>query len=247
MIPADLALALLINRTTQAYVANAPAFISYRERTRITATIGRTQEIDRLVSVRNADDFAIMRDLPQGGERTGQAFPIIPYFDPFSSFDFSYFANLKQIIITINRRDPMMFPIPQPDPTVDIVVPYASFWAPRYAADSSDAMLHLMVDPTPKLGNNDFYPSEVIEDPSSHLPSHVELHDTGSDMTIALDYSVIDGHWVVTHGTFTSTEHVSILGTFKVKSETVYDQFAFSPTPPDPRLAGPAPAASASP
>src|SRR5665213_3472128 len=66
MLPPDLALALLINRTGQAYTASAPAYITYTERTHITATIGRSQDINRSVVVRNADNFAVMKDLPNG-------------------------------------------------------------------------------------------------------------------------------------------------------------------------------------
>jgi hypothetical protein len=239
MLPPDLALALLINRTTQAYQTNAPAYISYRERTHITTSTGRTQEIDRSVLVRNSDNFAIMRDLPAGGEHLGPAFPIIPYFDAFSQFSLGYFANLKAVNIDLQRKDPLQFPIPAPDPGVDIAIPYATFWAPRYAPDSTETALHFDVDPTPRTGDNSFYPSNVREDPATRLPARVELRDTGSDMVITLDYAVINGHWIITHGTFAQTQHVAIFGTFKVKADTAFDQFAFSDTPPDPRLGAP--------
>ena len=78
MIIPDVALAMLVNRTAQAYVSGTPAYMTYRETTRISApSMGRAQDIDRSVAVRVADNFAVMRDLPDGGERTGEAFPII--------------------------------------------------------------------------------------------------------------------------------------------------------------------------
>ena len=46
-------------------------------------TLGRAQSIDRSIAVRAADNFAVMQDLPNGEQRTGQAFPIVAYFDPF--------------------------------------------------------------------------------------------------------------------------------------------------------------------
>lgn len=239
MIAPDLALALLMNQAATTYQNSAPTYITYRERTHVMApSLNRTQDIDRTVAVRVSDDFAVMRDLPNGGQRTGQAFPIIPYFDPFSSFQFSYFANLKRVDITLDRGKTFFLPIPQNDPGVDVTVPYWSFYAPRHASDSTDDRVHLLIDPTPRIANNTFYPSEVIEDPQTHLPAHIALRATGTDEEIALDYQVIEGHWVITHGTFSDTQHALML-TFRVIADITFDQFTFPQTAPDPRLEQP--------
>ena len=244
MLPPDLALALLVNRAANTYVSTAPVYMTYRERTHVVGN-GQMREIDRSVAVRVADNFAVMKDLPDGGERTGEAFPIIPYFDPFSRFSFSYFANLKRVDITLERELPGLFPIPAADPGVDMVIPYSPFWAPHYAPDSTDARLHFLIDPTPKTGNNTFYPSEVIEDPQTQLPAHIEMQLTGSDEAIVLDYSIVDGHWVITHGGFSGTQHAMML-TFKIAADVTYDQFTFPASAPDPRLeASPSPLPSA--
>jgi len=73
MIPADVALVQVINRTATAYVQNAPAYITYRERTHVSSNMGRTEDINRFVQVRQADNYAVMQDLPQGARRMGQA------------------------------------------------------------------------------------------------------------------------------------------------------------------------------
>jgi hypothetical protein len=247
MISADLALAMLINRTTAAYNAGAPTYISYTEHTHITVqSLHRTQDIDRAVVVRNADNFAIMHDLPQGAERTGDAFPIIPYFDPLSAFAFDYYANLKLVTITLDRKDPFVFSIPSADPTVDVVLPYVSYWVPHYAADSTEKAVHLQLDPTARNGDA-YYPSDIVVDPQTQLPSHIETRFGTSDMTIDLDYKVIDGHWTIVHGIFSATERVAVL-TFKVVADITYSNIAFPTTAPDPRLAGPpTPAPSATP
>ena len=250
MIPADLAFAILINRTSDFYQANPPTYMTYTERTHVTApSLGRAQDINRSVAVRVADNFAVMRDLPNGGPRTGQAFPIIAYFDPLSAFQFSYFANLKRVDITIQRGQPIVLQTPPPDPGVNVVVAYNSFWNSRYAPDSSEAAIHLLIDPTPRVKG--FYPSEVVEDAQTHLPSHVEIRVAGTDdESIALDYKVIDGHWVITHGTFSATEHAVFL-TFKVVADVTFSDIAFPSEAPDPRLGGspaaPAPSQSAPP
>jgi hypothetical protein len=248
MIPPDLAFAILINRTSDYYLANPPVYMTYRERTHVTApTLGRAQDINRSVAVRVADNFAVMRDLPDGGTRTGQAFPIVAYFDPLSSFAFSYFANLKRVDISIQRGAPLVLATPVPDPSVNATVAYNSFWAARYAPDSSDDAIHLLIDPTARVKSS-FYPSEVVEDPATHLPSHIEMRVAGgNDETIALDYKVIDGHWVIAHGVFSATEHAVFL-TFKVVADVTFDDIAFPAQAPDPRLAGtPVPSPDVSP
>ncbi|HEV2261868.1 MAG TPA: hypothetical protein VGR69_06250 [Candidatus Rubrimentiphilum sp.] len=238
MVSADVALADLMNRTARAYVQYAPAYIVYRERTHITApTLGRSQDINRFVQVRQADNFAVMQDLPQGAQRTGQAFPIIPYFDPFTQFTFSWFANLRRVDITLQRSPPGLWPLPQPDASVDVVVPYFSFWQPVYAADSSATRIDIRIAPTPLLGDG-IFPSQVVEDPRSLLPAHIEMRTTAGDEVIALDYQVVQNHWIVTHGSFSSTQRVGPL-TFTVVADTVYDQFAFPATAPNPLLATP--------
>ncbi|HEY5424944.1 MAG TPA: hypothetical protein VIJ77_00160 [Candidatus Tumulicola sp.] len=244
MIPPDLAFAILINRTSDYYQAHPPTYMTYTERTHVTApSLGRAQDVNRSIAVRVADNFAVMQDLPNGGHRTGQAFPIVAYFDPLSAFQFSYFANLKRVDIMLERGQPLVLATPEPDPSVNVVVPYNSFWNSRYAPDSSATALHLLIDPTPRVKG--FYPSEVVEDPQTHLPSHIEMRVTGgADESISLDYKVIDGHWVITHGTFSATEHAVIL-TFKVVADVTFSDIAFPVEPPDPRLAGsPAPPAS---
>ncbi len=236
MIPPDIALALLMNRTGTAYQTNAPAYITYREHTHV-AGANKSEDIDRAVAVRVADNFAVMRDLPNGATRTGPAFPILPFFDPFSNFEFSYFANLKRIDITFKPGKPFNVAIPQPDANVDAVVPYFSEYAPRYASDSKEDAVHLLIDPTSKTGDA-FYPSDVVEDASSHLPSHVSMQTGSNDMVIGLDYAIVNGYWVITHGTFTSTQHAIML-TFKVSADVTYQDIQFPTAPPDPQLATP--------
>jgi hypothetical protein len=247
MLP-DVALALLINRAADAYEQNPPAYMTYTEHTHVAApSLGKTQDINRSIAVRVADDYAVMRDLPDGAWRTGQAFPIVADFDPFSGFSFDYFANLKRVDIMLKTGKLYRLEPPAADPSVDAVVPYNSFWAARYAPDSTDDAIHVLLDPTAR-SRGGLYPSEVIEDPQTHLPSHIELRTAGGDdMTIALDYKVIDGHWVIVHGTFSETQHVVFLN-FKAIADVTFDDIAFPAEAPDPRLAGtPLPEASPTP
>ena len=129
-----------------------------------------------------------------------------------------------------------------------MVLPYFSEWAPRYAPDSTEDALHFLIEPTPRTGANAFYPADVSEDATTHLPSHVTLQDNGTDMVLGLDFSMVNGYWVITRGTWSATQHVAIIGSFKVSAVTTFSDFTFPTTPPDPRLAGtPHPSPSASP
>jgi hypothetical protein len=238
MMTADLAFAMLINRTSAFYQAHPPIYMTYTEHTHVSApTLGRAQDIDRSIAVRVADDFAVMKDLPNGEQRTGQAFPIVASFDPLSNFKFGYFANLKRVDISLERGAPFYLAIPDPDPNVNAVVPYNSYWAARFASDSTDSALHLLIEPTARVTDG-IYPAEIVEDGTSQLPSHIVMRAAGgSDETISLDYSVIDGHWVIVHGTFTQTMHVAFL-TYKIIADVTFSDIAFPIEAPDPRLAG---------
>jgi hypothetical protein len=245
MMTADLSLMLLINRTSSFYVANAPTYMTYTEHTHVSG-LGRSQDINRSVAVRVADNFAVMQDLPQGAQRTGQAFPVIAYFDPFSDFSYSYFAGLKRVDVAVRQGRPWAFSTPPPDSSVNAVVFYSSLWAAHFAPDSTDAALHVLIDPTPRVQHS-LYPSEVIEDPASQLPAHMEWRGTsGDDEVLTFDYQMLEGRWVLVHATFSATQHV--LGSFKAIADVRFTNIAFPTEAPDPRLAGtPAPRPSATP
>ena len=244
MISPDIAFAILVNRTAQAYLQSPPPYMTYRERTHVTGA-NRVQDIDRQVAVRVADDFAVMQDLPHGATRTGEAFPIIPYFDPISSFGFSYFANLKRVDIELTRARPWYFAIPAPDPSVNLTIAYNSFFVPTYAPDSAPNALHLLLAPTPRF--HGFYPADIVEDPNSQLPSRILMRSTSDDETIELDYQVIDGHWLIAHSVYSATQHVAFM-TFRVTADITFDTFTFPSEAPVPALASsPSPSPSAAP
>ncbi|MBV8638647.1 MAG: hypothetical protein JO322_11230 [Candidatus Eremiobacteraeota bacterium] len=238
MTGADLALAALINRAAQAYTYHRPTYVTYTENSHIEG-FGQKRDINRSISVRVADDYAVMRDLPQGGQNVGEAFPMIPFFDAFSNFRFCYTApNTKKIDITFTPGAAEYLKTPDPDTSVDIVVPYFSELAPHYAPDSTETALHFLNDPTPRTKDY-LYASEVVEDPASQLPSHVTMKQNNGDMIIGLDYSMVQGYWMITRGTYTATEHTVIGFSFKVTATTTFSDFSFSDTAPDPLLAGP--------
>ena len=88
----------------------------------------------------------------------------------------------------------------------------------------------------------------MIEDATTQLPKHIEMRVAGAgDEMFSLDYSVIEGHWVIVHGTFSQTMHVAFL-TYKIVADVTFSDITFPTEAPDPRLAGtPAPTPSTSP
>lgn len=237
MMTADLALMLLINRTSAFFEANPPAYMTYTEYTHVSApSLGRTQDVDRSVEVRIGDNVAVMHDLPHGAERTGQAFPVVAYFDPFSDFSYNYYAFLKRVDISVRQGRPWAFPMPAADPSVTEVVPYDRFWAAHFAPDSTETGLHIMIEPTLRV-QHELYPSEVVEDSTTQLPSHVEWRGAGSDdEVISFDYQVLQGHWVLVHTTFSATQH-ALGASFKTIADVRFSDIEFPTMAPDPRLA----------
>ncbi|HEY2475246.1 MAG TPA: hypothetical protein VGI19_10640 [Candidatus Cybelea sp.] len=241
---ADLALAILIDRTNASYQTQPPVYMTYTERTRISApALSRSQDINRSVSVRVADDFAIMQDLPVGAQRTGQAFPLPAYFDPFSSFSFRYYVAPKRADVAVHEGRLAFFPTPAPDPSVNVVVPYFSYLAVRYAPDSTVTALHVLIDPTRRAQG--LYLSEVVEDPASKLPAHIEMRGVSGDEVISFDYQILQGYWVLTHFTYIVSQR-ALGARFKTTTDVTFNDITFSAEPPDPRLAG-APAQSRAP
>jgi hypothetical protein len=244
MLSADAAFAQFVNRTTTYYNAHQPAYMTYRSRTHITVpSLRREAEIDRQIAVRVKDNYAVMHDLPQGAERFGQAFPIIASFDPLAGgFRYEYPAFIKNFrinrdfAITLDRGTPLYFdPLPS-NPEVTVVAGYSRYYYPSFAPDSSDAAPHLQLQVVPP----DFrgpYPSDIVMNAATQMPSQVRLKSTRADTVVTFDYELLQEHWVITHFSYEETQSV-VIGRLHFRTDTVFDQFAFPNTPPDARLAG---------
>lgn len=252
MIGADAALAALINQAAYQHTNAVPPYVTFTENMHVAAA-GRAKDIDRFEAVRVADGYAVMHDLPSGGTNTDYAFPVTPFFDPFSVFAFGYLVNFSKIYVEVIPGQPFAFTLPQPDPSVDSVVSYFPYWYPHYAPDSTEDAPHILIDRTSLWPADDFYVSEVREDAATHLPSNVTMKQDSTGTVVGLTFGTVNNYWLITKATFTKTEHIFI-GTVTGTAEMDYSNFAFPTTPPDPALAGtprpspsPAPASSTSP
>ncbi len=243
MLSADAALVQFVNATTAYYTDHQPVYMTYRSRTHIAVpSMRRDAEIDREILVRVKDNYAIMRDLPQGAERVGQAFPVIAYFDPLaSSFAYEYPAFIKNFrinrdfAITLDRGTPLYFPPPPPNAAVTMVASYSRYYYPTFAADSTDAAPHLRLEVVPQ----DFrgpYPSDIVMSAVTKLPSQIQLRSTQFDTLVTFDYAIVEKHWVITHFSYEETQS-AVIARVHFRTDTIFDQFSFPSSAPDPRLA----------
>ncbi|MBV8245447.1 MAG: hypothetical protein JOZ38_05970 [Candidatus Eremiobacteraeota bacterium] len=242
MIPADLALANIVNQTSTVFERQRPAYMTYQEHTHISVpSLGRSGDIDRSVAVRVSDDLAVMHDLPQGATRTGPAFPIIPSFNPFSWFTFTYPALIEPggrinrgFSIDLKQGADWHFVVPAADPNVNGTIFYIPYWIPNYAPDATADRVHLSIAAGPDIGRGAIFPSGVTSD-ASNLASEIQFTENQGPTQISLDFAVQSGFWIVTHLHYESAAQAGPF-TIKYAADTTFDQFAFPATAPDPQL-----------
>ncbi|MGA3038581.1 MAG: hypothetical protein ABSE64_13965 [Vulcanimicrobiaceae bacterium] len=257
----DIAFEQAANAAAAAWAAR-PAYVTYVTHTHIEApSMHQSLKIDRLVSVRSADDAAILKDLPDGGQSMGRAFPISPTFDALAYFRLNTNVNWhKQITTSITGPDgsgsiiPITFKDPKPSDN-EVVVTSLRFYYPKFAPDSSDAPdghMHITMTALPTLTNgngSDFYINDVVIDNATMLPLSV-TYIGKDDRTFKIDYGFVGKTWIVKHAFFEQTVY-SVLHVSRLHytADATFEDYQFSDTSPDPRiplLATPAPTASPS-
>lgn len=230
---------------------NRPAFVTYTSHTHIEVpSAHQSLDINRRVMVRSADDVAVLEDLPQGAQTIAHGFPISPTFDALSYFRLNTHVDWhKHISTDVTGPDggpivPIVFEnVVHTDS--DVIVTSLRYYYPKFAPDSSDApdgRTHLLMQPLPTLttGNaSDFYITDVVIDNATMLPLQVTY--TGKDeRRFVIDYETIGSAWVVKHAFFEQTVYSFLkIGRVHYSADASFDDYQFSDTPPDPRLAPP--------
>ena len=232
--------------------ANRPAFVTYDVHTHLEApSAHQSLDVNRRVMVRSSDDVAILQDLPNGGQTVAPSFPISPTFDALSYFRLN--TNLgwhKRVFAEVtgpNGSGPIE-PIHFDNVThtdTDVVVTSLRYYYPKFAPDSSDApdgRTHLTMAALPTLTNgngSDFYISDVVIDNATMLPMQVTYTGNG-DRRFVVDYQIVGSAWVIKHAFFEQTVYsVLKIGRVHYTADASFDDYQFSDTPPDPRLAPP--------
>lgn len=147
--------------------AARPAYVTYVTHTHIEApSVHQSLNIDRLVTVRSADDVAILKDLPNGGQSMAPSFPISPTFDALAYFRLNTNATWhKRIFANITGPEgsgsivPITFKDPKPSEN-EVIVTTLRYYYPKFAPDSSDAPdghMHIVMTALPTLTNGNRY------------------------------------------------------------------------------------------
>jgi hypothetical protein len=255
MVPPEVAFQHAAN-TAAAIYAQAPPFVTYRVVTHVSApSLGKTRDVARDVAVRTKDDVAVIQDLPQGANALSHGFPVTPVFDALSYFQLSWKVGMHtEVSSYVHDVKPLVYQNVGHD-DADVVVVSLRQYKAEYAADSSDApdgRSHIRMVPydfVKAQSNPDktFFLNDVVVDNASGLPISVTY--TGADDTsFVCDYATRQGHWVIEHVHYETTLHGPLrLGQLHVIADAKFDKFDFPTTPPDPRLAPPADAATPAP
>ncbi|MBV8581850.1 MAG: hypothetical protein JOZ86_14610 [Candidatus Eremiobacteraeota bacterium] len=240
MIAADVQFRQAANAAAAAY-AQKPAYIAYKTDVVVDVpSLRRHQTISRAVESRVADDYAVLQDLPQGQRQYAHSFPLIPTFDALSYFRVTYNGSRRDALAYVEPGDPLTFKDPRETSHADVVVTMLRYYHAEYAADSNDRIAHIVMDPLQSLtnGNNsDFYIHDVYVDTASNLPTRVTY--LGATTTFTCDYQVVEGHWLVSHATYTHTFYGPLkIGRVTATAEATNHDFTFPATPSDPKLIG---------
>jgi hypothetical protein len=240
VITADVAFRLAANAAAAQYAA-APPYLQYHTRANVDVpALNRHKVIEREVETRTKDDHAVLQDLPNGQRQYGQSFPLIPTFDALSYFRLEYNGAQRDALSHVTLYAPITFTDSHPaNANVAVVATTLRYYYAQYAADTTDAVSHIVMQPLQTLtkGNNsDFYLHDVYVDTTTMLPTRVTY--TGHDDTeLTFDYMMVQNHWLVDHAFYARTLHGPLhIGSVHFTVDATFDQFAFPETPNDPQL-----------
>jgi hypothetical protein len=239
VIPADVAFRQAANAAAAAY-AQAPAYLSYRTDATVDIPSMRQHKvISRAVETRTADDYALLQDLPRGQRQYAHSFPLIPTFDAISYFRIEYNGARRNALSYVHQVKPITFTDPRATSHADVVVTSLRYYHATYAADTTDQIAHVVMEPLQTLTKNndsDFFLHDVYIDTATNLPTRVVY--TGPTTTFTCDYEMVQQHWLVKHIVYTHTLYGPLhMGRVTFTVDATNSDFAFPERPSDPQLA----------
>jgi hypothetical protein len=232
-----------------------PPYIAYRVDVEVDVPALRTlRRVSRAVEARTRDDLAVLQDLPQGQNQLGHAFPVLPTFDALSYFrlDFHLADPIRQHnpLTAVTMLSPAPNVPPQPirfsdpvpsSPDVTVVVTTLRNYYAQYAADSSDTVAHIVMQPLPALtrdNDSTFYLHDVFVDTATNLPTRIVY--SGPTTDFILDYTVVGTYWLIDHLIYRRTLVGPLhIGQATFTTDARYSAFGFPAQPADRRLAQP--------
>ncbi len=228
-----------------------PPYIAYRVDVDVNVPAMKTsRHVSRAVEARTSDDLAVLQDLPQGQNQLGHAFPVPPTFDALSYFRLDFHLgdpvrlHNPLTAVTMLAPEPNVPPRPlyytDPAPSTPgavVAITLRNYYA-QYADDSNDRIAHIVMQALPGLpGGHDssFYLHDLYVDTATNLPTRIVY--SGPDTDFALDYTVVDGHWLIDHLTYRRSVVAPFhIGSTTFTTEARYGGFTFPEVPADGRL-----------
>ncbi|GAC1424135.1 MAG: hypothetical protein NVSMB5_18060 [Candidatus Velthaea sp.] len=252
MLTADAQFRATANAAADAW-RRQPPYIAYRVSVAVDVpAMKKYRVIDRAVEARTVDDYAVLQDLPKGQRQYGHSFPLLPTFDALSYFRLEFTmgdpVRMHNPLSAVHMQGPITFANPAASTAgVSVVSTTLRNYYARYADDSNEQRLHIVMDALPALtrnNNSTFYIHDVYVDPQTNLPIRVTY--TGPSTEFDLDYTTVQNSWVVSHVFYRDTVFAPLhIGRTTYTIDARYDQFAFPEVPADRQLVSapkPAPA-----
>jgi hypothetical protein len=229
-----------------------PPYIAYRVDVDVEVpALKQSRRIERSVEMRTRDDLAVLQDLPRGANQLGQAFPVPPSFDALSYFNINFRLGdpIRQhnplTAVTLLSPGPGLPPQPlrysDPvaiNPEASVVVTTLRNYYAQYADDTTDRIAHITMQALPALTRDNgstFFLKDIYVDTATNLPTRVVY--SGATTDFAVDYAVVQNHWLVSHASYRSTLYGPLhIGQTTWTTEASFSTFTFPATPSDERL-----------
>jgi hypothetical protein len=216
---ADAQFAAAANAAAAAFAATPP-YITYRLHvTEQRDTSPRDERFD--VAFRASDGSATITPAGRADSSVPPALP--PALDALAQWAFSLDDARDPAVMRVTYEHPKRYAFASPGPEADVVVPSIVGYSVRYAEGD---VAHLELTPaTPDVRafaaeRNHFVYRDVFFDVATSLPRRVIL--AAPDETLALDYLVVDGWWLLSHVAY-AAKHDTL--------DATYENYAFPAAP----------------
>src|SRR5471032_152860 len=226
-----------IANATAAVYAKCPAFATYHVKTNLFF-FNKDTVIERDVTVRTADQVAVVYDATTKKDSLKPPFPAPPNFDGLSNYAASgTFSASTSGSRDVDFRIGNIMPLTYRDIAThaDAVAKSIRGYSVAFAPDTNSDIGHLILTPVSDATRGaKHHLSDVYYNPSTLLPSRV-ISVGPDDTTIDATYQMTDGNWLLHTLYFHHTWH-GILLFAKLTGDftATYDNFRFSETAPDP-------------
>jgi hypothetical protein len=230
---------IAIANATAAIYQKCPPFATYHAHTALHFYLYDTS-FDRDISVRMADQFAVVRDTRNGHESTGAPFPVSPNFESLAEYAIhGTIYPQGDLDLRIENLAPLTF---RDVPThADVIVRIVHGYHIEFASDASPELGHLILTITKAAAPSTHYLTDVYYNPATMLPTKIVAEGVNR-MRMEAVYELVDGSWLLHTLAYVRvwndglTIEPTVVGAFL----TTYENYQFSSAPPDPRLAKPA-------